>query len=177
MASRSVTTAKSSAMSGQTAGNHPDACGVGAVISTRSDQRRTTASQLRLAVTASSWTARSHIQQTTGAAATRRTRCGSEERRKPQENNGKGLQIQLHYPRSVLRGGATDQHRGASAASSKPDCRCSPGGTAPNKGPVSSEEPPTTNRSVSPGPECKQCVCGQYVQSRNCSPKGHDGAQ
>jgi hypothetical protein len=84
LASRSATTAKSSAMSGLTAGNLPVACGVGAATYTRSAQRRGTTRQNRHAATASWRRVRILIRPIIAAAATRKKSCaGGKSREHP----------------------------------------------------------------------------------------------
>jgi hypothetical protein len=75
-ASRNVTTARISAMSGQTASNLHVVCGVGAVTCRRTARKKKTWLPNRLAVTASWGMERSHTPPTTEVAATPRRSCG-----------------------------------------------------------------------------------------------------
>jgi hypothetical protein len=93
-----------------------------AVTSTRSARSRPLQHRYGHAATASWWTERNLIVPHVEAADTLRNRRGKKVEESAHDCNWKGVLVQPHCPRAILRGGVTQQHTATAVASAAVSC-------------------------------------------------------
>jgi hypothetical protein len=137
-------------MSGPTASNLPDVCGVGAVTYAGDARKKEMQYRYRHAASTNWWMERNLTPPTIEAAGTSRKRGERESCRERPQIHREDVLFQPHYPRTNILGGATQQRAATAVASVALGCTGLRRHTGGNECPVFLEAQPTAStKSVS----------------------------